>query len=159
MSTSPRYDFGLISCTNRKNPQGMTARTLYTGGIFSTQMRHAQQRCDQVLIMSAKFGLLRPEDQVSYYDAYLPELSPQMRVRLIVRMREQAQRLIWDRMPDGQLPTILSYLPKAYAEAFTEADDLLGNLMRRPYQHHAMLQLTALLSAEIVTYGTMEQRR
>lgn len=155
---SPRYDVGIIPCTAGKHAEGMTARTLYKGGGFATMMRHAAQRCDKVLIMSAKFGLITLDAPVSYYDAYLPDLSPQMRERLIVRMGKQVDELVWGGMPEGQMPRILSYLPQAYYETLIIARPI-SDFVLRPYKKLGMLKLTACLSAEIAGYGHTFQRR
>lgn len=66
-----RWDVGFISCSASKNPTGTTPATLYRGNIFATQMKHAMQRCDQIIIVSAKYGLLQLTDSVSWYDQYL----------------------------------------------------------------------------------------
>jgi hypothetical protein len=155
---SPRYDLALIPCTSRKNITGMTARSLYMGGPFATMMRHAQQRADRILILSAKFGLLELDAPVSYYDAYLPDLSPQMRERLIVRLRGQLQAYSQAHKPWEQTRT-LSYLPLAYYEAVAEASRSVAETFCRPYRKLPMIRCTAVLSAEIVTYGKSYQLR
>ena len=84
------YDIGVIPCTSGKRPEGLTPLTLYKGLPFSLMMRHAQQRCRVILIMSAKYGLLELTDPVSWYEAYLPELSASERGKLLSLLRAQA---------------------------------------------------------------------
>lgn len=151
---APRWDLGVIPCTSGKNPDGVTPTTLYKGTLFANMMKHAVQRCDHVLIMSAKFGLLRLDDPVSYYDAYLPDLSPQMRERLKVRVRAQLAEGIpqtlskpWDQR------RVISYLPKAYHAFLLEASPAVAQRMRRPFEGMGMFRLVNCLSAEVACYG------
>lgn len=157
---SPRWDLGIIPCTSGKNPEGVTPLTLYKGGPFATMVRHAQQRCDHILIMSAKFGLIPTDAPVSYYDTYLPNLSPQMRERLRVQVRAQfaegvpqALRKPWSER------RVLSYLPEAYYDFLLEAHPTYAQRFRRPYKGMGMLRLIACLSAEIAVYGKSPSRR
>lgn len=157
---SPRWDLGVIPCTAGKNPDGVTPLTLYKGSMFGAMMKHAQQRCDHVLIMSAKFGLLRLNDPVAYYDTYLPDLSPQMRERLKVRVRAQiaegipqALRKPWTER------RVLSYLPEAYYQFLLEAATGPVSFWSRPYKGLAMFGLINCLTAEIAGYGSQPSRR
>ena len=158
---SPRWDLGIIPCTSGKHADGVTPLTLYKGGPFATMIRHAQQRCDHVLIMSAKFGLLRLDDPVSYYDAYLPKLPPQMRERL----RERTAGQLAENIPQALRKPwnerrVLSYLPEAYHDfLMVVAAESYKHVFRRPYAHLGMLTMIATLSAEIACYGSSPSRR
>lgn len=159
---SPRWDLGIIPCTAGKHADGVTPLTLYKGSVFSLMMRHAQQRCDHILIMSAKYGLLRLDDPVSYYDAYLPELEERQREALAFKIRAQLAEGIPQtlRKPWSER-RILSYLPHAYQALLTEraASPALRHLFRRPYAGIGMLTQAAILAAEISTYGQSPARR
>jgi len=147
--TSDRYDLGLVPCTSKKRPDGTTPTSLYMGGPFAAMMKHAQQRCGRILIMSAKYGLLRLDEPVSYYDAYLPDLDQAQRAALIGRVRCQVESM----RPWFQHQRILSYLPKAYFELLAEAEPSLCASIRRPYKRMSRLTLIATLSAENKNYG------
>ena len=146
-----RWHVGLIPCTNGKNPAGLTPATLYRGGTFSLMMKHASQRCDEIIIMSARYGLLRLSDPVRWYDAYLPNLSPEERAELIVKLQGQAAML------EGR--RILSYLTHAYAACFEEA--LPSIKARRPYAGlpHMPAIFQLVLTNEVRNYGTNPARR
>ncbi len=150
-----RYDVALIPCTATKHATGRTPLTLYKGGPFSLMIRHAQQRADLILIMSAKYGLIDVDADVFYYNAYLPDLTPQARARLIVRLRSQIE----DRHSLLMGGRVLSYLSKAYYEALAEADALVAVNVRRPYKKLPMLPLFKILSNEIKSYGQSPSRR
>ena len=149
------YDAAIIPCTSGKRPDGMTPLTLYKGGPFSLMMRHAAQRCQVILIMSAKYGLLWTDDPVRYYDAYLPDLNADQRKALIYRIRSKPDM----DMVFGPGRRVLSYLPKAYAELLAEALPAAVPVIHRPYSNLPSLSLFKVLSNEIRNYGTQPSRR
>ena len=142
----PPYASALVACSAKKNPYATTARSLYRGSLFMLSMRHAMHKAERVLIMSAKYGLLRPEDQVRHYDAYLPELSAAERAALLARIRAQADLVT----SSGRL---LSYLPAAYWELLAEALPELEGKTDRPYKGIRLLTLCARLAGEIKAEG------
>lgn len=153
--TGERYDVALIPCTASKHPTGRTPLTLYKGGPFSLMIRHAQQRAGLILIMSAKYGLIDVNADVFFYNAYLPDLTPQARARLIVRLRQQ----IDERHTLFTEGRVLSYLSKAYFTALEEAAPAMASKLRRPYKKLPMLPLFKILSNEIKHYGQHPSRR
>jgi len=150
-----RYDVALIPCTASKHATGRTPLTLYKGGPFSLMIRHAQQRADLILIMSAKYGLIDINADVFFYNAYLPDLTPQARARLIVRLRDQIDKR-YGLLHDGR---VLSYLSKAYHGALEEANMSVASRLHRPYKKLPMLPLFRILSNEIKHYGQHPSRR
>lgn len=155
------YDVAIIPCTSGKHANGLTPLTLYKGGPFKLMMRHAQQRTHSILIMSAKYGLLRLDDPVSYYDAYLPDLDATGRAELIERIRNRplVELLLPGEQREDDQPLVLSYLPKAYHQLLMEALEFSKSKYRRPYANLGMLSLFAVLSNEIKNYGKLPARR
>lgn len=147
-----RYDIALIPCTKMKNPVGVTPLTLYKGGPFSLMLRHAQQRCNRVIIMSAKFGLLKMDDRVHSYEAYLPALTEGERTKLEYLIRLQTARL------DGG--SICSYLPRAYYEFLADCvpAEVVARI-KRPYRNLPSLSLYKVLSNEIKGFEAGYARR
>lgn len=150
-----RQVVALIPCTSGKHATGVTPRTLYKGGPFSMMMKHSQQRCDRVVILSAKYGLLELNDTVSYYDAYIPTLSPAERAALVDRIRGQAA----GRFNYLYAAKVISYLPAAYWALLSETLEALAPTIARPYAGLGMLKLLQVLSNEIKHYGTYPARR
>lgn len=146
------YDIGVIPCTSGKRPEGLTPLTLYKGGPFSLMMRHAQQRCRVILIMSAKYGLLELTDPVSWYEAYLPELSASERGKLLSLLRAQALKKLVGRK-------VLWYPSRGYWEAMAEACPEVIPSVIRPYRKLPSLRLFKVLSNEIKNYGQFPARR
>lgn len=147
-----RWGLALIPCTAGKRIDGQTPLSLYKGGPFALMMNHARQRAERIMIMSAKYGLLNLDEPISWYDAFLPNLDPQARARLIVRMRGQID-------PGWSQTRVLSYLPKAYYETLLEANPPVVSTFRRPYRKLPSLVLYKILSNEIKNYGTHPSRR
>lgn len=147
-----RFDLAIIPCTSGKHANGLTPLTLYRGGIFSVMMRHAALRADKILIMSAKYGLLGLGDPVSWYNAYLPTLSPAERTTLIAVLRAQIN-------PGWSDVRVLSYLPKFYYETLLEANPTVVSKFKRPYRNLGHLPLVKVLSREITNYDQFPSRR
>ena len=139
-----QWELAIIPCTKSKNPQATIARSLYKSSGFTLMMQHAMQRADRILIMSAFYGLLSLEDEVAYYDAYLPDLSEVQRRALLTRLRAHTEGL--------KETKILSYLPNAYYATLVAARPPLANIIDRPYKSLSMMKLFAVLKAEIIAH-------
>lgn len=135
------YQVGLIPCTASKNPAGQTPLSLYKGGPFSLMVRHALQRCDRVVIMSAKYGLLETWDRVRYYDTFIDNLTAAEWQELRVRVQDQ----IRTRLVGGKC---LSYLWRPYWRLF-DAANIHGVSVDTPYMGKPSLVLYKILSHEI----------
>lgn len=146
--TAPCYELGIIPCSKAKNAVGVTPLTLYRTTLFSVMVRHAQQRCGRILIMSAKYGLLRPNDRVAHYDSYLPTLGLQQRERLAGEMLIQWWSLHLGEVDPSQ---VLCYLPKAYFDFMARLVhyQTWAQGLRRPYKSLGVLPLIKVLSNEI----------
>lgn len=148
-----RYQLALIPCTKAKNPVGITPLTLYRSTPFSLMVRHAQQRCESVLIMSAKYGLLRLNDRIAFYEAYLPALNEQQQTALRDELRYKIREHRILQIPGAQ---VLSYLPRAYFEflASTDLTSTWAPSIHRPYKNLPSLTLMKVLSHEIAGFET-----
>lgn len=77
VASSGRLRVALVGCGKAKAPSARRARLLYTGSLFRAAVRYAEQRCDAWVILSAKRGLLGPDDITEPYELRLSELAPQ----------------------------------------------------------------------------------
>jgi hypothetical protein len=66
------YRVGLVACSAGKLDHAAPARDLYTSQLFRKAAAYADATCDRWYILSAKHGLLAPEDVVEPYDERLP---------------------------------------------------------------------------------------
>jgi hypothetical protein len=69
----------LVACTSRKGDQPATAEFIYRSPLFSAARSYAERRADQWFILSAKHGLLSPEDVVAPYNESLLNQSDAQR--------------------------------------------------------------------------------
>jgi hypothetical protein len=67
----------------------MPAESLYSSELFYRSRRYAQANFDSWLILSAKHGLIRPDQIVAPYECKLDSLSQGERGRLAKRVLEQ----------------------------------------------------------------------
>lgn len=69
----------LVSCGKSKASEPRPARELYTGGLFRASYEWATRHADRVFILSAKHGLVEPEQVIAPYDHKLSEKSKKER--------------------------------------------------------------------------------
>jgi len=66
---------GIVSCGKTKADAPAKVRDLYQSSLFRKSVAHAAKVCDEVLVASAKHGLLALDDEVAPYDATLTKLT------------------------------------------------------------------------------------
>jgi len=71
----------LISCSKTKRQGVHKAKDLYCSTIFRMAWRYASDHNDRVFILSAKHGLLHPEERIRSYDLALGDMSIEERRR------------------------------------------------------------------------------
>lgn len=64
----------IIGCGKAKLATKAPARDLYTGSLFATRRRYAESRASLWFVVSAKHGLLSPDEVISPYDQVLSDL-------------------------------------------------------------------------------------
>ncbi|MCR4964918.1 MAG: hypothetical protein K6A41_04605 [Bacteroidales bacterium] len=67
----------LISCSKskRKESSPLPAKSLYTGKLFQKSLQYAeQQNPDNILVLSAKYHVVKLNQKLEYYDLYLADL-------------------------------------------------------------------------------------
>ena len=60
-----------ISCCKQKKSYACPAKELYTSTLFNLQYTYAEYRADHIYILSAKYGLLLPEQIIEPYELKL----------------------------------------------------------------------------------------
>ena len=69
-------DLVLIGCVKTKRPTAAAAAELFVSPLFEGRRRYAVGSGSPWYVLSAKFGLLAPDDVVGPYDMYLADQSP-----------------------------------------------------------------------------------
>jgi uncharacterized protein DUF6884 len=84
----------LVGCVRSKRPAAAAAADLFASPLFAGRRRYATASGLPWYILSAKFGLLAPDDVIGPYDVYLAEQSPGYRKawgEFVVAQLEQLQ--------------------------------------------------------------------
>ena len=89
----------LVACVSKKRVTSLPARDLYISDWFLKASAYADQISDQWFILSAKYGLLDPEDVIGPYDEALNKMpvkarrswSKEVLVDLIPRLNQGDQ--------------------------------------------------------------------
>jgi cytoplasmic iron level regulating protein YaaA (DUF328/UPF0246 family) len=96
---------GLISCTKRKQKYPCKASEMYSASnLFNKAYTYCKKSYDQVAILSAKYGLLLPDDPIKPYNLTLNN----MRVK---------ERKAWSKKVLGQMKNKLKLVD--YASIFS----------------------------------------
>ena len=91
-TVSMKPDFILAGCVKTKLPGRHRARNLYRSDLFLGRRRYAESQGVPWFILSAKYGLLAPDDEVDSYDVALIELSPNERAEWVRRVLAEIDR-------------------------------------------------------------------
>lgn len=62
---------GLIPCGKKKRDFACQAKYMYTSALWRSLYGYALEHCDKVYILSAKYGLVSPDDVIEPYDKTL----------------------------------------------------------------------------------------
>lgn len=68
-----------VSCVSKKADQPQPARDLYISDWFKKASRYAEKTSDQWYILSAKYGILEPENEIAPYDETLNDMGVDQR--------------------------------------------------------------------------------
>lgn len=65
----------LVGCGAKKGTTWKPVREMYTSTLFRMSMEIAEQRCDRVYVVSAKHGMLHPNETIAPYEMHIGELT------------------------------------------------------------------------------------
>lgn len=80
---------GLVACSASKLASAAPARQLYQGALFKKQVAWLEARGHRWAILSAKHGLVQPEQVIEPYDQTLSEMSAAARALWSTRTNMQ----------------------------------------------------------------------
>ncbi len=84
----------VVGCVKTKGERRARARELYTSPLFRKRRAFAESSERPWLILSAKYGLIRPEEKIDPYDVTIPGLSKGQKRELAELVAKQAKRLL-----------------------------------------------------------------
>jgi cytoplasmic iron level regulating protein YaaA (DUF328/UPF0246 family) len=100
----------LVSCVKSKRNTAAAARDLYTSQLFRGLRRYAEGHADAWYILSAKYGVLQPDQIIHPYELTLKTMPKENRLA----WAEQVQQQLIELLPAGALVIILA--GQAYRE-------------------------------------------
>lgn len=86
----------LISCVKSKRKGRHKAKDLYTSPLFRFAWSYAFHHFDEVYILSARHGLLNPNQRIQSYDTALKNMPITERKRWARKVASELQRLVID---------------------------------------------------------------
>lgn len=87
----------LIRCSKRKFKRNdVRAIDLYDGGNFRILRKYYPIETIDVMIISAKYGLISPEDKISYYNVTVKDLSKNEKEKLSKNIMEKLNIFLKD---------------------------------------------------------------
>jgi hypothetical protein len=114
---------GLISCTKKKQNYPCKASEMYSASdLFRKPYAYCTKKYDQVAILSAKYGLLLPEDEIEPYDITLKKMNAKERKAWTERVIKQMQR----RLTLSSYGRVFFHTGKRYREFLTPKLKSLG---------------------------------
>jgi hypothetical protein len=113
-----------VSCGKNKASEKRPCSFLYTGDLFQKSFRLAKVSYDAVAILSAKHGMLQPDDVIAPYDLTLKTMA-------------KRERALWARKVSAQI--IARYPPEAWQYVYFAGADYTQGL---PTGEHPMGKLS-----------------
>jgi hypothetical protein len=115
VTTTATKTYMVIPCGAEKASEPTTAEKLYTSSNFRLTLAAAKVAgCDEVLILSAKYGLLRLTDKVEPYDVKMGDAG-------CITAREVRTQACWLGLTGLDDAEVWAMLPKAYFKVLDEA--------------------------------------
>ena len=119
---APGYSLAIIPCTGVKDPymEEGPAQEIWTGAHFQYTLIYVESFYDEVLVMSYKYGLVKPTDTIQSYNIDMRTAKP----------REHLQ---WWYLLKGQIDKLADERPPALVSLFTgsfERDRIIREFVR-----------------------------
>jgi hypothetical protein len=91
---------GLVGCVKQKASSRRPAKNLYTSILFSGRRAFVERTCDEWWTLSAKYGLVHPDEEIDPYDVTLKRMGRQARrdwsTRVLAEIDERVRPVAGD---------------------------------------------------------------
>lgn len=87
---------GFVSCVSMKQSRPCLARDMYTSPLFKLSRNIVERHTSRWFILSAKYGLLDPNDIIEPYEMTLKNMSKKDRTAWADKVREQIRKKVGD---------------------------------------------------------------
>lgn len=92
-SSGNSWQVALIACSKTKKQGTHKAKDLYQGDLFKKSFVYCSKRYKQTFILSAKYGLLHPDQIISYYDVTLKNKTEKEKKRWSEKVILQIEKM------------------------------------------------------------------
>lgn len=99
---------GVVACSSRKREERSVAGDLYQGFLFRLSRRYVEQTCDGWVILSACYGVIRPDVPVDPYDRTLKTMTREERLRWETWCGQSLLNIWWTEMNAGGTFVVLA---------------------------------------------------
>lgn len=108
---------GLISCTKSKQDHPSKAIEMYQpSNLFNKASRYAQEHYDRIGILSAKHGLLLPDEEIEPYDLTLRNMG----VKDKRKWAEKVHKELYEKLDMKKNKAVYIHAGKDYREHLTQ---------------------------------------
>lgn len=113
----------LVACTSRKGLYPAPAEFIYRSPLFGAGRSYAETRCTRWFILSAKHGLLSPQDEIAPYNSSLHAKDEQARLKWAKGVNSKLKKLI---SPKANIVFLAGSVYRAHLEAIFHAEGRLS---------------------------------
>ena len=123
---------GLISCTKSKQSYSCQAKEMYqASGLFRRAYDYCTRHYDYVAILSAKYGLLLPDEKIDPYDLTLKSMSDSEQMKWAERVLAQLN----SKLPMREISKVFFHAGLAYRTHLTRMLESRGIQCIAPLEH------------------------
>jgi len=116
-----------IACSKTKSHFKCAARLLYQGSLFKKALMYTERNYKYVYILSAKYGVVHPDQIIEPYEKTLNTMSGKDREEWYNKVKTQMEKL-------GLIKPFIFFTGKLYHEAFDGEKPLSGLSLGRQLQ-------------------------
>lgn len=123
-------DVILVGCVKSKRATAAAAKDLYTSTLFAKARAYAERSTVPWYVLSAKYGLVQPDEWIEPYEMYLPQTTHSYRSAWGAHVTEQLETR------EGPLPqkVVEIHAGAAYADALLPRLTSLGAVVTQPLE-------------------------
>lgn len=132
MEANPVTTLAMISCTKKKYGNPCKASEMYSAShLFKKAYAYCTKKHDQVVILSAKYGLLLPEEVIKPYDETLRKMTNQE----VKQWSENVFKAMQEKLDLNKNQIVFFYAGKLYRKYLTLKLEAIGIDCKTPLQN------------------------
>lgn len=135
----PPLSLIIIGCVKCKQDRPAPAAEMYTSDLWKKRRAYAEAAGVPWLIVSAKYGILRPDEVIEPYDKALTDLTPEERKEwdkvLFKTWQQKGKPILLGQKGKNRIPVLEIHAGAPYVEALKTLPTIRsGNIIRTPME-------------------------